>query len=46
MKKHIRVLIAIGGLLLIHPALITDIAGFIIVGICLFIQSMAKKNAA
>ena len=43
-KTPIRILIAAGGLLLIHPALSTDIAGLAIVAVCLFYQAMISKK--
>ena len=43
-KTPIRILIAAGGLLLIHTALSTDIAGLAIVAVCLFYQAMISKK--
>lgn len=40
----IRVALGVGGLLLIHPSFMTDIIGFVIVGVCLAIQYIQKKN--
>ena len=45
MNIVIRVLMAVGGLLLIHPAFITDVIGFVIVGVCMVIQYMIAKKA-
>ena len=44
MNIVIRVLMAVGGLLLIHPAFITDVIGFVIVGVCMVIQYMIAKK--
>lgn len=45
MNPVIRIALAAGGLLLIHPALVTDIIGFVIVAVCLAFQKlMAGKN--
>ena len=43
-KTPIRILIATGALLLIPPALSTDIAGLAIVAVCLFYQAMISKK--
>lgn len=46
MSVIMRLIIAAGGLLLIHPALITDIIGLVIVALCLIFQAvMSSKNA-
>ncbi len=46
MNPVIRVAIAIGGLMLIHPALITDITGLAIVAVCLGFQYVLGKRQA
>lgn len=46
MSVIMRLIIAAGGLLLIHPALITDVIGLVIVALCLIFQTvMFSKNA-
>lgn len=45
MNMVVRVLIAAGGLMLIHPALVTDIIGLALVGGCLAVQFMIAKKA-
>lgn len=46
MSVIMRLIIAAGGLLLIHPALITDVIGLVIVALCLIFQAvMSSKNA-
>lgn len=44
MNIVIRLVLAVGGLLLIHPAGITDLIGFIIVAVCLIFQYIQGKN--
>ncbi|MDO4633792.1 MAG: TRAP transporter permease [Eubacteriales bacterium] len=47
MNPVIRVVIAAGGLMMIHPAALTDIAGLVIIALCLGFQYMqGKKQAA
>ncbi len=45
MKPLMRVVIAAGGLLLIHPGTLTDVAGLCIVVICLLIQYGKRRRA-
>ena len=46
MSVIMRLIIAAGGLLLIHPALITDVIGLVVVALCLIFQAvMSSKNA-
>ena len=40
----LRIVIAAGGLLLIHPALVTDIIGLLVVVVCLGFQVFAAKK--
>ncbi|MDO4622341.1 MAG: TRAP transporter permease [Eubacteriales bacterium] len=44
MNPFIRVIIAVGGLMLIHPALATDAIGLIIVAACLVIQFILGRR--
>ena len=46
MPWYQRVLVAIGGLLLIYPGIITDLIGLAIFAAALLLQLLAKKNAA
>ena len=46
MKWYERIISAIGGLLLIHPGVTTDVIGVVLVGIVLLIQLLTKKRAA
>lgn len=47
MQWSLRVLIALGGLLLIHPAFVTDIIGLLVVILCMvFNATMAKRQRA
>jgi UPF0716 family protein affecting phage T7 exclusion len=46
MKWYERIISALGGLLLIYPGIVTDIIGFGLIAIVLFIQFFeSKKNA-
>lgn len=44
MNAVIRVVIAVGGLLLIHPALATDLVGFVLVFVSLVFQYIVSKK--
>ena len=46
MHPVMRVIIAAGGLLLIHPGTLTDVAGLCIVVICLLIQYGKRRKSA
>ena len=46
MPWYQRVLVAIGGLLLIYPGILTDLIGLAIFAAALLLQLLAKKNAA
>ena len=46
MPWYQRVLVAIGGLLLIYPGIVTDLIGLAIFAATLLLQLLAKKNAA
>ncbi len=46
MNPVMRVIIAAGGLLLIHPGTLTDVAGLCIVVICLLIQYGKRRKSA
>ena len=46
MPWYQRVLVAIGGLLLIYPGIVTDLIGLAIFAAALLLQLLAKKNAA
>ncbi|GHV78516.1 C4-dicarboxylate ABC transporter [Spirochaetia bacterium] len=48
MRRHItlplRLILIAGGLLLIHPGLLTDVVGFVLIAIVTVTQSMGKKR--
>ncbi len=46
MSVPIRVMITIGGLLLIHPSLKTDIVGIMVVAVCLAAQKILSRKKA
>ena len=46
MPWYQRVVIAIGGLLLIYPGIATDLIGLALVGVVILLQLLAKKKAA
>ena len=45
MPWYLRILSAVGGLLLIYPGLVTDTAGMVLVGLVLLAQFLANKSA-
>ena len=45
MPWYLRILSAVGGLLLIYPGLVTDTAGLLLVGLVLLVQFLANKSA-
>ena len=45
MPWYLRILSAMGGLLLIYPGLVTDTAGMVLVGLVLLAQFLANKSA-
>ena len=45
MPWYLRILSAVGGLLLIYPGLVTDTAGLLLVGLVLLAQFLANKSA-
>lgn len=45
MRWYERIVCVVGGLLLIYPGTVTDIAGVILVGIILFVQIATRKKA-
>ena len=46
MQWYERVLSAVGGLLLIYPGLITDVAGVALLALVILLQNVRKRNAA
>ncbi len=46
MSIPVRIMITIGGLLLIHPSLKTDIVGVMVVVVCLVVQKVLSKRKA
>ena len=44
MSVVLRLIIAAGGLLLIHPAFMTDVVGLLVVVLCLVYQSVISRT--